>query len=268
MEKLVNITAVFTLEHTEVSYTQGMTDLLSPILYVMEREDDAYIVFSAMVQRISDNFGIWCEGTLKKIERLRHLCSVLDPQLSAYLDSIQDDAFALFFGMVLIECRREFSFESSFRLLEVIWAAALCMRQREDPNWSPLATPRRRRHRRIQVSCSEVSDDLDAVPSYSEWASFMSNRSPDLIRQVFGELRPDVFGHSSHEVRVHTLSLHHQQHHLSSPSSSSPSHTSSRHRASRLHVVTGTGQRSHGRTSREGSRPLQSRYNRRGRYRK
>ena len=189
MEKLVNITAVFTLEHTEVSYTQGMTDLLSPILYVMEREDDAYIVFSAMVQRISDNFGIWCEGTLKKIERLRHLCSVLDPQLSAYLDSIQDDAFALFFGMVLIECRREFSFESSFRLLEVIWAAALCMRQREDPNWSPLATPRRRRHRRIQVSCSEVSDDLDAVPSYSEWASFMSNRSPDLIRQVFGELQ-------------------------------------------------------------------------------
>ena len=37
VEKLVNIAAVYTLEHNDVSYTQGMTDLLSPILYVMER---------------------------------------------------------------------------------------------------------------------------------------------------------------------------------------------------------------------------------------
>ena len=188
VEKLVNITAVFTLEHSEVSYTQGMTDLLSPILYVMEREDDAYIVFAAMIQRISDNFGTWCEGTLNKVERLRHLCAVLDPQLSAFLEAMEEDAFALFFGMVLIECRREFSFESSFHLMEVIWAAALCMRQREDPNWSPLVTTVARNDRRIQASL-DLSEGLDSTPSFSEWASFMSNRSPDVIRQVFGELR-------------------------------------------------------------------------------
>ena len=193
IEKLVNITAVFTLEHEEVAYTQGMTDLLSPILYVMEREDDAYIVFAAMVQRISENFGTWCEGTLKKVERLRHLCSVLDPQLAAYLAGIEEDAFALFFGMVLIECRREFSFGDSFHLMEVIWAAALCMRQIEDPNWSPpsVSSPVTRNGARIQVSTpgSEISEDLDSAPSHSEWASFMSNRSPDVIRQVFGELQ-------------------------------------------------------------------------------
>ena len=196
IEKLVNITAVYTLEHEDVSYTQGMTDLLSPILYVMEREDDAYIVFSAMVQRIAENFGTWCEGTLKKVERLRHLCSVLDPELSAYLKDIEEDAFALFFGMVLIECRREFSFESSFHLMEVIWSAALCMRQREDPNWSPPSpTPTRRGHRnnrRIQAFSPEppsLTSELTSLPSHSEWASFMSNRSPDVIRQVFGDLQ-------------------------------------------------------------------------------
>ena len=196
IEKLVNITAVYTLEHDEVSYTQGMTDLLSPILYVMEREDDAYIVFSAMVQRIAENFGTWCEGTLKKVERLRHLCAVLDPELSAYLKDIEEDAFALFFGMVLIECRREFSFENSFHLMEVIWSAALCMRQREDPNWSPPppTTPTqrgRRDNRRIQVLSPEPPSltGLGSVPTHSEWASFMSNRSPDVIRQVFGELQ-------------------------------------------------------------------------------
>jgi hypothetical protein len=196
IEKLVNITAVYTLEHEEVSYTQGMTDLLSPILYVMEREDDAYIVFSAMVQRIAENFGTWCEGTLKKVERLRHLCAVLDPELSGYLKDIEEDAFALFFGMVLIECRREFSFENSFHLMEVIWSAALCMQQREDPNWSPPPPPTptqsgRQHNRRIQALSPEPPSltELSSVPTHSEWASFMSNRSPDVIRQVFGELQ-------------------------------------------------------------------------------
>ena len=191
IEKLVNITAVFTLEHDDISYTQGMTDLLSPILYVMEREDDAYIVFAAMVQRISENFGTWCEGTLKKIERLRHMCSVLDPQLFAYLSGIEEDAFALFFGMVLIECRREFSFASSFHLLEVIWAATLCMQQQQDPNWSPpsnVASPTHARTARIQAYSPEAPE-INAAPTFSEWASFMTNRSPDVIRQVFGELQ-------------------------------------------------------------------------------
>ena len=189
IEKLVNIIAIFTLEHDNVAYTQGMTDLLSPILYVMGREDDAYIVFAAMLQRISENFSVWCEGTLKKIERLRHLCDVLDPQLSAYLAGIDDDAYALFFGMVLIECRREFSFANSFHLMEVIWAAALCMRQREDPNWSPPSTSARRKHADIQVSSPDTSQ-VFSTPTFCEWASFMSNRSPDIIRQVFGEVQP------------------------------------------------------------------------------
>ena len=191
IEKLVNITAVFTLEHDDISYTQGMTDLLSPILYVMEREDDAYIVFAAMVQRISENFGTWCEGTLKKMERLRHMCSVLDPQLFEYLSGIEEDAFALFFGMVLIECRREFSFASSFHLLEVIWAATMCMQQRQDPNWSPpsnVASPAHARTARIQVYSPEAPE-INTAPTFSEWASFMTNRSPDVIRQVFGELQ-------------------------------------------------------------------------------
>ena len=187
ISKLVNVIALYTLEHEEVSYTQGMTDLLSPILYVMEREDDAYIVFSAMAQRVSENFGTWCEGTLKKVERLRHLCEVLDPELSACLERIEDDAFALFFGMVLIECRREFSFENSFHLMEVIWSAAICMQMKEDPNWRPLSPPQARGRETSPELSSQL--ELDSVPSHSEWASFMSDRSPDVIRQVFGELQ-------------------------------------------------------------------------------
>lgn len=209
IEKLVNITAIFTLEHDNVAYTQGMTDLLSPILYVMEREDDAYIVFAAMVQRISENFGMWCDGTLKKIERLRHLCAVLDPQLSAHLADVEEDAFALFFGMVLIECRREFSFAESFHLLEVIWAATLCMRQREDPNWSPPPpVPIGRKGAGIQVTSPDNSE-VFSTPTFCEWASFMSNRSPDIIQQVFGEVQTYSAAPLTRDNSVQSYTLSH-----------------------------------------------------------
>lgn len=159
MEKLIEIIMIYTLEHDEIKYTQGMTDLLSPILYVMEREDDAYICFSAMFERIKENFSEWCEGTLNKLERLRHLCEVLDPELYTHLSQNQlEDPFVLFFGMVLIECRREFEFQDGLHLLEVLWSAAV--------------------HR-----------DVPSLVSNAHWASYMSSVSKDVILQVFGEVQ-------------------------------------------------------------------------------
>lgn len=161
IQKLINIIVIYTLEHGNISYTQGMTDILSPILYVMRNEADAYICFAAMVERIKQHFSQWCTGTLLKLERLRHLCEVLDPKLYACLSAnIEEDAFALFFGMVLIECRREFSFEDSFHLLETIWAGMTCSR-----NTVP--------------SSSRLSN--------AEWANYMTYHSPEVLQQVFEE---------------------------------------------------------------------------------
>ena len=161
IQKLVNIITIYTLEHGACAYTQGMTDILSPILYVMKHEADAYICFSAMVERIRNHFETWCVGTLLKLERLKHLCEVLDPALYHHLkESIEEDAFALFFGMVLIECHREFSFEDSFHLLEAIWAAVACMKD---------SLPR------------------TTTLSRTEWAHYMTQESPDVIQQVLGE---------------------------------------------------------------------------------
>ena len=141
-----------------ISSIQGMTDLLSPILYVMEREDDAYICFAAMFERIKVNFTEWCEGTLNKLERLKHLCEVLDPELFDYLSQLPEDPFVLFFGMVLIECRREFGFQDGLHLLEVLWAAAL---HRDAPS-------------------------LEDV-TLAKWASFMTSVSTEIVFQTFGE---------------------------------------------------------------------------------
>ena len=157
VEKLINITVVYTLEHKGVSYTQGMTDLLSPLLYVMEREDDAYICFAAMLERLEGNFTSWCDGALKKVERLRHLCEVLDPELYHYLvQNVQEDVFALFFGMILIDCRREFSFQDSLHLYEVLMAS---------------------------IGVEATADDI----SEWAWAKFLTTESLDIIKLVFGE---------------------------------------------------------------------------------
>lgn len=161
IQKLINIIVIYTLEHDEISYTQGMTDILSPILYTMKNEADAYICFAAMVEHIKEHFGQWCVGTLLKLERLRHLCEVLDPNLFTCLSAgIEEDAFALFFGMVLIECRREFSFDDSFHLLETIWAGGACIKN-SLPDSSSL--------------------------SNVQWARYMTYKSPEVLHQVFEE---------------------------------------------------------------------------------
>ena len=167
LEKLVRVTMIYTLEHPEVKYTQGMTDILSPLLYVMKSEEDAYICFAAMFTRLRDNFSLWCDGALNKLERLKHLCEVLDPELFAHMTlNVAEDPFILFFGMVLIECRREFSFQDSLHLLEVIMAAS---------------------YRKRKLPRTPISE--------SDWASFMTTESEDVILQVFGEVGSPYSSH-------------------------------------------------------------------------
>ena len=159
VQKLINIVVIYILEHGEVSYTQGMTDILSPILFVMKNEADAYIAFATVVERIKMHFGQWCSGTLQKLQRFRHLCKILDPELYRSLtENVEEDVFVLFFGMVLIECRREFSFEDSFHLLETIWAGEAFIKD-SFPSKSDL--------------------------SHVQWAKYMTYESPEVLEQVF-----------------------------------------------------------------------------------
>jgi len=154
VRKLTNIIMTYVQEHPNVSYTQGMTDMLSPILYVMNEEADAYICFSCLLQPIQENFSPQCEGALGKIEGVKHLCEVLAPDLYHYLERLEQDAFTLCFGMVLIECRREFSFKESINLLEVIIASRYGYR----------------------ITTQNVSEVF--------WANYMTTASMDILEEV------------------------------------------------------------------------------------
>ena len=154
VRKLINIVVTYVQEHPNVSYTQGMTDMLSPLLYVMNDEADTYICFSCLLQPVQENFSPQCEGALEKIEVLKHLCEVLAPDLYHYLQQLDQDAFTLCFGMVLIECRREFPFKDSINLLEVIIAS-------------------RYGHRITTQRVSEVV-----------WANYMTTASLDILEEI------------------------------------------------------------------------------------
>lgn len=157
---LTNVVMTYCEEHREVAYTQGMTDLVAPILYVLctaagqqaEVEAEVYVMYSAMMEGLKANFSRNCRGALEQVECVRHLCEVMDPPLYRMLSSFEDDAFALCFGMVLIDARREFSFHDGLRLMEVVWSSR----------------------------CGERTGAV-AAAAEEDWARFMTTESHDLL---------------------------------------------------------------------------------------
>ena len=202
VRKLINIVVTYVQEHPNVSYTQGMTDILSPLLYVMNDEADAYICFSCLLQHIQDNFSPQCQGALEKIEGLKHLCEVLAPRLYNYLQELDQDAFTLCFGMVLIECRREFTFRDSINLLEVIIAS-------------------RFGYRMMTQSVSQVV-----------WANYMTKMSMDVLEDV---ITTDDRGGSS--SIVHSVNSNYTEDGRLSAAISSASYSSQPKDTSGYHVI-------------------------------
>lgn len=70
---------------TCVGYVQGMSDLLSPILAVMENEHDSFWCFVGLMNMIKDRFEVTQENMRLRIRQLRALLDVSDPHFYQYL---------------------------------------------------------------------------------------------------------------------------------------------------------------------------------------
>lgn len=85
----------YALNHPQVSYCQGMSDLASPLLVTMGDEAQAYICFCALMRRLSPNFLL--DG-ITMTQRFQHLTDGLlhyDPAFYNYLKSHQVCIFSL-----------------------------------------------------------------------------------------------------------------------------------------------------------------------------
>uniref|UniRef100_A0A8C3ASI0 TBC1 domain family member 15 n=1 Tax=Cyclopterus lumpus TaxID=8103 RepID=A0A8C3ASI0_CYCLU len=110
----------------DLGYVQGMSDLLSPILYVMENEVDAFWCFVCFMDQMHQNFEEQMQGMKTQLIQLSTLLRLLDLSFWNYLES-QDSGFLYFcFRWLLIRFKRELSFQDVLRLWEVMWTGLPC----------------------------------------------------------------------------------------------------------------------------------------------
>lgn len=120
---LFNVLTTYALNHPAVSYCQGMSDIASPLLVTMADEAQAYICFCAIMTRLSCNFMLDGIAMTLKFTHLSESLQYYDPEFFAYLKMHQADDLLFCYRWLLLEMKREFAFEDSLRMLEVLWSS-------------------------------------------------------------------------------------------------------------------------------------------------
>lgn len=125
VDLLRSILVTYSFYNFDLGYCQGMSDLLSPILYIMKDEAEAFWCFSALMERMASNFHLDQNGMHSQLLSLRKLVQLLDPPLYDYLRSRDCLNFFFCFRWILIHFKREFAYDNVLRLWEVLWTRHL-----------------------------------------------------------------------------------------------------------------------------------------------
>ncbi|KAJ9163073.1 hypothetical protein P3X46_022786 [Hevea brasiliensis] len=118
---LGDILLTYSFYNFDLGYCQGMSDLLSPIFFVMEDESESFWCFVALMERLGPNFNRDQSGMHSQLFALSKLVELLDSPLHNYFK--QNDCLNYFFCFrwILIQFKREFEYEKTMRLWEVLW---------------------------------------------------------------------------------------------------------------------------------------------------
>ncbi|XP_057768962.1 uncharacterized protein LOC130988982 isoform X2 [Salvia miltiorrhiza] len=116
-----DILLTYSFYNFDLGYCQGMSDLLSPILYVMRDESESFWCFVYLMERLGPNFNRDQSGMHSQLFALSKLVEVLDSPLHNYFK--QNDCLNYFFCFrwLLIQFKREFEYDSTMCIWEVLW---------------------------------------------------------------------------------------------------------------------------------------------------
>lgn len=124
LAKLWDILAVYAWFDKDVGYGQGMSDLCSPMIMLLEDEADAFWCFERLMRRLRGNFR--CTGNSVGVEtqldNLASVTQVVDPKLHRHLEHLGGGGYLFAFRMLMVLFRRELSFGDSLYLWEMMWA--------------------------------------------------------------------------------------------------------------------------------------------------
>ncbi|CAN9515973.1 unnamed protein product [Ophioblennius macclurei] len=120
---LTDLLTTFAITHPLISYCQGMSDIASPILAVMDNEAHAFICFCGIMKRLEGNFRPDGQLMSVKFQHLKLLLQYSDPEFYAYLVSRGADDLFFCYRWLLLELKREFVFDDALRMLEITWSS-------------------------------------------------------------------------------------------------------------------------------------------------
>ncbi|CAF4740605.1 unnamed protein product [Rotaria sp. Silwood1] len=121
LEVLHDVLMTYNMFNFDLGYVQGMNDLLSPILIVMDNEVDAFWCFVGLMERMEQNFHMDQSHITRQLSNLHTLLQFVDAELANYLAENNSSNMYFFFRWMLICFKREFSFDDVMYLWEVLW---------------------------------------------------------------------------------------------------------------------------------------------------
>ena len=120
--RLVLILEAYTMYDPETGYCQGMSDLLSPFVALIDEDYEAFWCFVKFMEVTRHNFRLDEVGIRRQLNMVSSIIKACDPQLYQHLEKLGCEDCTFIYRMVVVLMRRELSFEQTLCLWEVMWA--------------------------------------------------------------------------------------------------------------------------------------------------
>ncbi|KAL9250210.1 Rab GTPase-activating protein 22-like protein [Drosera capensis] len=126
--RLVAILEAYAIYDSEIGYCQGMSDLLSPIVAMMEEDYMAFWCFVGFMKKARHNFRLDEVGIRRQLNLVSKIIKTKDSHLYRHLAKLQAEDCFFVYRMVVVLFRRELTFEQTLCLWEVMWADQAAVR--------------------------------------------------------------------------------------------------------------------------------------------
>ncbi|KAL6566222.1 hypothetical protein OROGR_001837 [Orobanche gracilis] len=126
--RLVSILETYAIYDSEIGYCQGMSDLLSPIISVIEEDYVAFWCFVGFMRKARHNFRLDEVGIRRQLSIVSRIIKCKDSHLYKHLEKLQAEDCFFVYRMVVVLFRRELTFEQTLCLWEVMWADQAAIR--------------------------------------------------------------------------------------------------------------------------------------------
>lgn len=127
LNRLQDILMTYVMYNFDLGYVQGMSDLLAPILCIMQDEADSFWCFVGFMDMVYTNFDMDQAGMKRQLKDLTELLALANPRLSNYMKDQQSDNMYVCFRWLLVWFKREFTYYDIMSLWEVLWTGLPCI---------------------------------------------------------------------------------------------------------------------------------------------